>query len=224
MPSRSLFLAVTLLATSAAVAQQPGPVGLYRAQAGPDTASLLELTADGHFRYQLSEGALDEWAQGRWTATPQGAELETQPHPKAPTFTLGEIGTVQEAAFALRVTVPGGDGVAGVDFRLGFTNGETMTGYTQQDGWSLAPSDTRQPAWIEVYEPIHDFASPRFALPARKHMAVTLILTPNDIGVADFTHSALSLTDDGVVLHWRDRDIPYRRISSQEFDPQDPEQ
>jgi hypothetical protein len=36
--------------------------------------------------------------------------------------------------------------------------------YTQESGWTLPPGDHRVPRWIELSEPIHGFASPRYAI------------------------------------------------------------
>lgn len=208
------LLAIAMIFCAAAADAQPSPiVGLYRAEAGPDTASMLELREDGHFRYQFSEGAVDEGAEGQWRATTTGAELETLPHPKPPDYALREEAPVEGTPFSLHVVGPNGDGIAAIDFRLGFTNGEIEEAYTQSYGWSLNPDDKRQPAWIELSEPFYGTKSPRFPLPARKTaMAICVIFTPNDLGVAPFLQTPLTMKDDGIVLHWRGREIPYRRI------------
>jgi hypothetical protein len=213
MPNR-LLLAFAMTLCAAAASAAPSPlVGLYRADAGPDTASMLELTTDGHFRYQFSEGAVDEGAEGQWQPTTTGAELETLPHPKPADYALREDAAEKDTPFALHVVGPNGDGVAAIDFRLGFSNGEIEEGYTQSYGWTLNPDDPREPAWIELSEPFYGTRSPRFALPAGKTaMAITVIFTPNDLGVAPFLHTPVTLTGDGIVLHWRGRDIPYRLI------------
>jgi hypothetical protein len=203
------------LMAAAALAQPPSPAGLYRAQAGPDLASAIELGPDGRFRYQLSEGALDEEAGGRWTQDGPGAiTLQTLPRPRAPLWSLEPIGETQEAPLAIKVTLPGanGRGTAGIDFRLGFTNGDIQASYTQEDGWTMRPDDPRQPAWLELAEPIHGATSPRFPLPERRGLAITVLLTPNDIGIADFDRTPATMTAQGLVLHWRGRDIPYEKV------------
>jgi hypothetical protein len=195
-------------------AQPPGAPGLYRAQAGPDLASAIELSADGRFRYQLSEGALDEQASGRWTQDADGVHLQTLPRPRAPVWSMEPIGEAKDTPLSLNVTVPGrgGRGLAGVDFRIGFSNGDIQASYTQEDGWSMPPGDSRQPIWLELAEPIHGVVSARFPLPDKRRIAVTILLTPNDIGIADFDDTKVTLTAEGLVLHWRDRDISYARV------------
>jgi hypothetical protein len=206
---------IALILAGPLAAQPQAPPGLYRAQAGPDTASMIELSTDGRFRYQLSEGALDEQASGRWTLDADGKVLlQTLPRPRTPLWSMEPIGEARDTPFSLLVTVPGanGEGLAGVDFRIGFTNGDIQASYTQDHGWRMALTDARQPAWIELAEPVHGLASPRFPLPERRNMAITILLTPNDIGIADFDRTPVTMTADGLVLHWRGRDIPYGRV------------
>ncbi|MBO9575551.1 MAG: hypothetical protein J7494_07445 [Sphingobium sp.] len=206
-----LLAALTLLAPAPAAAQILH-AGLYRAQAGPDVASAIELAPDGRFRYQRSEGALDEEAAGRWTPAEGGVLLETLPHPRPPEWQINTIGEAKESPMTVTVKVPGGDNLQGIYLRVGFTNGDRVAGSTQYDGWSMEPDDTRQPAWIEFSEPIHGVASQRFELPRRRGLALNVTLVPNEIGVAAFDKTPVSITRDGLVLHWRGRDIPYARV------------
>jgi hypothetical protein len=42
-------------------------------------------------------------------------------------------------------------------------------------------------------------------------MALSVTIVPNDIGVAAFDKTPVTVTKDGIVLHWRGQDIPYTR-------------
>jgi hypothetical protein len=77
----ALALAGMALASSSAVDARSPYAGMYRLAIGPDGAGALELKADGHFRYQLSAGALDEHAEGTWTETGGDIRLTTTPKP-----------------------------------------------------------------------------------------------------------------------------------------------
>jgi len=208
---RSAFFTSLVLLVAAPSAAQVSHAGLYRSQ-GPDVASALELAADGRFRYQRSEGALDEEASGRWTATGDGVLLETLPHPRPPEWQINTIGESAESPLSVIVKVTGGDSLAGIFLRIGFINGDRMAGSTQFDGWSMPPDDERQPAWIEFSEPIHGVASQRFDLPQRRGMALNVTLVPNEIGIAAFDKTPATVTRDGLVLHWRGEDIRYSRV------------
>ncbi len=200
-----------LVAPSPARAQ-PSPAGLYRAQAGPDLASAIELAPDGRFRYELSEGALDEEAAGRWTATDDGVLLQTLPAPRAPEWRIERMEQASDTPLKVVVKVPGGDNLQGIYLRVGYTNGDRRAAATQADGWAMPADDTRQPAWIEFSEPIHGIASQRFDLPEEQGgLSLTILLVPNEIGVAAFDGTRATVTREGLVLHWRGRDIPYAR-------------
>ncbi len=208
---RSLALALFALLLAAPAAAQPSAAGRYRAE-GPDVASLLELAGDGRFRYQRSEGALDEQASGRWTQTAEGVLLETMPHPRPPEWQINTIGESAESPLTVTVKVPGGDSLAGIFLRIGFANGDRLAGSTQSDGWSMPPEDARQPEWIEFSEPIHGVASQRFDLPQRRGLALSVTLVPNEIGIAAFDKTPATVTRDGLMLHWRGEEIRYSRV------------
>ncbi len=208
---RSLAFALFALLVAAPLAAQPTAVGRYRAE-GTDVASLLELSGDGRFRYQRSEGALDEQASGRWTQTPEGVLLETLPHPRPPEWQINTIDESAQSPLTVNVKVPGGDSLPGIFLRIGFTNGDRIAGSTQHDGWSLPAEDMREPEWIEFSEPVHGVASQRFDLPKRRGLALTVTLVPNEIGIAAFDKTQATVTRDGLVLHWRDEEIHYARV------------
>ena len=71
---------------------------------------------------------------------------------------------VEGAIPTLLVTWPNGEGIPGVDFRIGFDSGDPAEGYTQYYGWTMPEDDHRVPRWVEVSEPIYGFTAPRFEL------------------------------------------------------------
>ena len=172
-----------LLAASAALA---GPEGRYRLTGMPEAAAQLELLPDHRFRYALSYGALDEIAEGRWTATPDGVTLTTEPTPVPPAFTLKAAARAPDMPLRVRVVGPNGRGVALIDVTVGFASGEPATGYTQDYGWTLRDDAGRAPRWVELALPMYGIGPQRFAVDAAKANDLEFLLTPNDLGVADF--------------------------------------
>jgi hypothetical protein len=66
----------------AAAAPTDSPAGLYRTQQ-MEVAAALELQPNGHFRYALTYGAMDEQAEGVWTFDRTTVRLTTQSRPKS---------------------------------------------------------------------------------------------------------------------------------------------
>lgn len=198
---RAACTAVMLVLFAPAAAAKPLPPGIYRVAEGPDIAGGIEITKDGRFAYFLAAGALDEQAKGRWEARGDQLCLTTEPSPVPPSFALGPRRTDVPDAPTLLVTWPNGRGIAGVDFRLGFTSGEPAVDYTQEYGWTLPQEETRKPVWIEVVEPIHGVVSSRFTLDPAVRGTIVVVLTPNDIGVVDFRGACLEKVGKNIVLH-----------------------
>ena len=117
----------------------------------------------------------------------------------------------ENAKLSLLVAWPGGRGVAGIDFRIGFTSGDPVTGYTQDDGWSLSPEEPRTPAWIELVEPIHGVASPRYPIDLEKGNVLHFTLTPNDIEVFDFQGTQVDVEPGALVMHRGGGELRYIR-------------
>jgi len=207
MPFRRLLLpavCIGIVLTAPADARSPY-AGRYRVAIGPDSAGGLELGADGKFRYVLSEGALDEHAEGTWTESGGDIRLTTAPKPVAPVFARGPDAGADAAT--MRVRLADGRDLAGVDFRLGLTSGSSVAGYTQAEGWSFADASERKIAWVELYEPIYGVASPHFTIDPPASGGLVFVLTPNDIDTVDFANAQLERRSDDFVLYHPRRDL-----------------
>ena len=204
----SVFAMFALLTNASAEARSPY-AGHYRIANGPDMGGGLELAADGHFRYSRSEGALDEHAEGTWTETGGDIRLTTAPKPVPPSFARGPDGGKE--APTIHVRLADGRDLAGIDFRLGLTNGTSVAGYTQAEGWSFRESQPKSAkpriAWVEVVEPIYGVVSPRFMIDPPAAGALVFVLTLNDIEVVDFQNAQLERRFDDFLLHRGDRTL-----------------
>ena len=201
----SLPLLAALLLSAPAGARDLA--GRYRLAEGPDVAGQLELTTDGRFGYELAAGALDERAQGRWEQRGDAACLTTEPKPKAPELRAAE--PLADDSATIRVTWPGGRGIAGVDFVIGFDSGEPIDGYTQESGWTLPPDERRRPVWIELTESIYRVRLARTEFTGTRFRAE---LVPNDIGVVDFQGACLTGQGDIYVLRRTEGEMKFRRV------------
>jgi hypothetical protein len=177
------------------------PAGHYRLQGGPDTASGLELLLNGRFRFFLSAGAVDLHAEGRWTSDGRTVVLNTEPRPVPATFTQGPVTRTDESPLVVLVNGPGGHGIAGIDLKMGFTDGRELDGYTQDYGWHYVEDDHPPvPAWVELSLAMYGLPPHRFPLDAAAGNKFTFTLVPNDLGVQDFHDTALAVTPRGLVI------------------------
>ena len=102
------------------------PAGDYRLVGEQDVASGIRLKPDGRFQYFLIAGALDEQAEGRWSAAGRTVTLVTEPKPTPPFFRQAEARRTDAAPLTVAVASPEGRGIAGVDLRIGFDRGEPI--------------------------------------------------------------------------------------------------
>ncbi|MBA3942826.1 MAG: hypothetical protein C0520_16615 [Sphingopyxis sp.] len=211
---RTLLLAAALIAAPAA-AQDPSFVGEYSLAEGPDVGGGLLIRNDGRFAYMLAAGALDERAEGRWEARGDMICLTTEPKPVPPALEKGPLIPVEGAIPTLLVTWPDGEGVAGIDFVVGFDSGEPVEGYTQYYGWTPGDDDKRVPRWIEISEPIYNITAPRFVLGEADGGKLRVTIVPNDIGVVNFEGACAEKTDRGVTLHRAEGDMRFVRLGGE---------
>jgi len=206
-------LLICWLAVSAipAAAADPAP-GRYRLTGEQDVASEIVLGKDGRFAYFLAAGALDERSEGRWSAKDGLVTLATEPKPVPPVFTAGPPGRSEEAPLTVKVVWPDGRGIAGVDFRIGFAEGEPRYDYTQEDGWSLPADETRTPLWVELAVPMHELGPARFPIDLAAGNALTFTLTPNDMGVLDMSGLRVEAKGRRLIVQRAGGSLTYERL------------
>jgi hypothetical protein len=210
-PMRHLKLALLLMATAAAsvsaIAAPPGQ--RYRLVGVHDAASELILYPDGRFEYALAYGALDEEAKGRWTRSGNTIRLTTVPKPRPAVFSAGPSGRTTDAPLTIKVVLPNGRGLALVDFVITFDTGPPISGYTQDDGWTLDPAEKRTPRSITLGIPMYELKSQVFAIEAAKGNQLTFVLTPNDLGTIDFENLPLTMGANRLIMHRGGADLTY---------------
>lgn len=207
-----LALLMLLAVGSGVAAKERSPAGDYRLVGEQDVASGIRLKTDGRFQYFLIAGALDEQAEGRWSAAGGRVALVTEPKPVPPSFTRAEARKTDSATLAVKVGSPEGRGIAGVDLRIGFDEGAPIEAYTQEDGWSLPAEERRAPRWIELAVPMHGLASPRFPIDLAAGNALAFTLVPNDLGVLDFEGVTVGIEKNALVVERGGGRLRYERV------------
>lgn len=161
----------------------------------------IRLDADGTFLYGLTVGSLDERGQGRWTASGNRIELVSDPRPVAPAITPGDVEAASGQPFALRLLGPNGSDVPGVDLLIEFAEGEPLVSYTDGGAWTLPADETRTPKFVTFSKLSYRINSGRLPLAAKPGTVANFILTPNDLGMVDFTGAVAELDGDTLTLH-----------------------
>lgn len=208
---RILLLAAALIAAPAAAQDSPF-VGEYSLAEGPDVGGGLLIRNDGRFQYVLAAGALDERAEGRWDVRGETICLTTDPKPVPPAMEKGAPIEVDGAVPTLLVTWPNGRGIAGVDFIIGFDDGDPVEDYTQVYGWTMPDDDKRVPRWVEVREPIYGISAPRYELSQADGGKLRMVIEPNDMGMVNFEDACAEQTERGLTLHRAEGDMRFVRL------------
>ena len=97
---------MVLAAIALLTARAAGVAGVYETRQ-IEVAAALELKPDGHFRYALSYGAVDEEAEGDWTFDGKAVRLTSNPMPKAPSFELVRDDPAPKGELSMTLEDPG---------------------------------------------------------------------------------------------------------------------
>src|SRR4051812_49479591 len=100
------FAALLLVAAPAPAPEANSPAGLYELHQ-TEMAGGLELKPNGHFRYALTYGAVDEEGEGDWTFDGKTVRLTSNPMPKAPSFELVRDDPASKGALYMTLQDPG---------------------------------------------------------------------------------------------------------------------
>ena len=201
-------LLTLLLAVAAPAAVSPA--GLYEIHQMEMTGG-LELQANGHFRYALSYGAVDEEAEGDWTLEGKTVRLTSNPMPKPPVFTLvrddpaprGEVWiTVEQSGFEW-----GGRLEA-----IANAQGVTEKGLVRTNSDGRVDSDERILTAIEPLVPVYGIPAGRFTLSPDRGHRLLLRFQANDLGKAAFRKEPLQLEGNALILSRYDAEIRFLRV------------
>ncbi len=203
--------ALLLLAAAPAFA---GVEGVYRLEGVREAASGLELTADGHFRYGLTYGALDEVGEGRWVRDGNRILLTTEPEWKSPVFE--PVSATSSAEFPLRVQVTGPDGSPmswPVDVILTLAEGHEVQGYTQSYGYRPNLGKDIRVTSLRLGLGVFDFLSEPFPVDLARANDLTFRLVPNSLGQPPFKDQPLVIEGDDLVMLRGNERLTYRKQS-----------
>ncbi|SMF69432.1 hypothetical protein [Allosphingosinicella indica] len=188
-----------------------GPEGLYLLSK-PETASAIELRADGRFRWMFTQGALDLDAVGRWRADGDRIVLDSDPKPIPPRFEIEGRAPGESGIIAVRVVHTDGEPIDGVDVAIRYASGDPDIGYTNDGGVArFTPEAGRTPTGIAVTIGMFGLAPREFAEVPVAGEVITIRLHPNDLGTETFEALPVQRSGDALELEWRGETLRYAR-------------
>jgi len=205
-----MLLAAAFLALAPVVPATASPAGLYQIRQ-MEMGGGLELKADGHFRYALSYGAVDEEGEGIWTFDGKAVLLTSKPMPKEPSFELVHDLPAPKGELYLALEDPGFqwghplEVIATADLKSGFEVTADENGKVDLSGKppiiAVAPK-------MPVYGPTGQI----FRLDGDRGHRLLFRFHRNDLGKVAFDKQ--QLTRDGSTLHLNryDTDIRFIRV------------
>ena len=176
-----------------------------------ELAAGLELRADGHFRYGLAYGALDEEAEGVWTVEGDRVLLTTEPAVIPPRFVLSDQKPVVTGTLAVTIVDPQGRALPNIDIGVTYDAGDPQIVQSRTEAVELPIEAARPPRAILLAVPVFDVESDPFPIDAAKGYGFTFRFEPNDLGKADFRQTALDVEDGALVMPRFDRTLRFRK-------------
>lgn len=178
----------------------------------PETASAIELRADGRFRWMFTQGALDLDAAGRWRADGERIILDSDPKPIPPRFEIAGRTPGEPGIIAVRVVHTDGEPIDGVDVAIRYASGEADVGYTNDGGIArLTLEPGRTPAGIAVTIGMFGLAPREFAEVPVAGEVITIRLHPNDLGTETFDALPVQRSGNALEIVWRGETLRYAR-------------
>lgn len=203
-----------LLALALAFAAPPASAASLAGQydgSQMEMAVALELGEDGHFRFFLAYGALDEQGEGRWTERDGQVLLTSDPPVTPPRFLL--LGQSQASPNELRFTIelPAGMDEAYFSGAALLKSGEVVQAQVQDGVSSLEFDPNDPPVEAVVQLGVLGLVSDPVRIDPAKGYRLAYRFEPNDIGKVAFESQPLRKDGADLLLERHGRLIRFRR-------------
>ena len=179
--------------------------GLYDGHQLEVGAELL-LKPNGHFKYELAYGALDEAAEGTWEIKSNVVLLTTVPAVKPPEFVVVSDTPDPSGGLYIKLVKPVMQGARQRIYLIYAPTEQPDMVEVADDGRVPFPGN-RRPTAIVPEIPIYPTVSKAIPLTGTGGHRLTLRFDPNDIGKADFHALPLPVEDGALVMTRPDLDL-----------------
>jgi hypothetical protein len=199
----------------AAAAPAPATVkarvaGLYQSQQ-MEVGAALELRKNGHFRYQLAYGAIDEEASGEWTTDGKTVRLTSNPMPNEPTFDLVTDKPAPKCTLSLSVDWGRFSWSSPPDVLVTYDSDPKTLHFLETDEQGTVHLENCAVASVFPIVPMFQIPGEPLKLsPATGHR-LSLKFRPNDLGRAAFHAEPLQIDGSALVMQRYDAEIRFIR-------------
>lgn len=203
---QALRRAMRLLALLLAAA--PSPAGLYQTQQ-MEIGGALELQPNGHFRYELSYGAIDEAAEGSWTSDGKMVRLTSKPMPTEPTFAVVKDSSAPKCTLAISVDWGRFGWSSPPDALVTYPDTPAELHFLQADErGALHPERCPVDSLMPLVPMFGTPGAPIKLSPSTGHN-LSLRFIPNDLGHAAFRNEPLKIDGSALVMERYDAEIRF---------------
>ena len=199
-----------LLVVAAPAPASASPAGLYELHQ-MEMGGGLELKPNGHFRYALTYGAVDEEGQGDWTFDGKTVRLTSNPMPKAPSFELVRDDPAPKGELYITLQDPGFEwghpleAIAADAAKQGFEVSADDSGRVDLTG---KPSIVALAPEMPVYGPTGDI----FPLSADRGHRLLFRFHANDLGKARFDKELLKTEGADLLMERYDTSFRFVKV------------
>ena len=174
-----------------------------------EMAAMLALEADGRFGYQLSYGALDEVAEGRWEADGTDVALTSDPV-RAPKYSLVSDEPANAPELRVSLDLPRGISAQYFEVLVGFADGARMIRQLSDEGVVIPLELGRAVQSIAIMLPVFSVQSDPFLLSGGGGHVVKVRFEPNELGKVAFAGTRLRREGAELLLERHDRLLRFR--------------
>lgn len=177
-----------------------------------EMAGGLELRSDGHFRYALSYGAVEEEGEGDWVADGSTIRLTSKPMPRAPRFTLVRDDPAARGELFMTLENPGFEwgqplqGIARSDSNQAFEIAADESGRVDLTGHPAVTA-------IAPEMPVYGSTGDVLALSSERGHRLLFRFHRNDLGKARFDRQPLARIGRDLTLQRWDTIIRFVRVA-----------
>lgn len=195
----------------AALAPPDSVAGLYQSQQ-MEVGAALELQKNGHFRYQLSYGAIDEESEGDWTFDGTAVHLTSKPMPKEPSFELVSDKPAAKCSLSLSVDWGRFSWSSPPNVLVTYEDAPKELHFLQADENGNVHLANCAISSVLPIVPMFDIPGAPLQLASRTGHKLSLRFVPNDLGHVAFRGEPLKIDGSALLMERYDAEIRFIRV------------